>query len=40
MSKKTILIGSLDTIDAAAKEFVSAMGDYTVYAFNGWKNPQ
>ena len=35
MSKKTILIGSLDTIDAAAKEFVSAMGDYTVYAFNG-----
>ena len=35
MSKKTILIGSLDTIDAAAKEFVAAMGDYTVYAFNG-----
>jgi tRNA threonylcarbamoyladenosine biosynthesis protein TsaE len=35
MSKKTILIGSLDTIGAAAKEFVSAMGDFTVYAFNG-----
>lgn len=32
---KEILIPSADAIDAAAQEFLSLMGDETVYAFNG-----
>lgn len=35
METKTIKIQSLDTIHEAAHEFVAAMGDYTVFAFNG-----
>lgn len=35
METKTITIGSLERIGAAAREFVEAMGDYTVFAFNG-----
>ena len=31
----TITIPSLDAIDDAARQFVSLMGDQTVYAFNG-----
>ena len=32
---KTITIKSLEEINAAAKEFMSEMGDYTVFAFYG-----
>ena len=35
METKTIKIQSLETICEAAHEFVAAMGDYTVFAFNG-----
>ena len=35
MEIKTIAINSLETINEAAHEFISAMGDYTVFAFNG-----
>lgn len=35
MENKTIAIKSLDMIHDAAKEFIAAMGDYTVFAFNG-----
>lgn len=35
METKTIKIQSLETIREAAHEFVAAMGDYTVFAFNG-----
>ena len=35
MENKTIAISSLDKINEAAHEFVAAMGDYTVFAFNG-----
>lgn len=33
--QKVIKIASLDRIDEAAKEFITAMGDETVYAFYG-----
>ncbi len=33
--QKVIKIASLDRIDEAAKEFIAAMGDETVYAFYG-----
>ena len=32
---KTIAIKSLESLPQAAAEFVEAMGDYTVFAFNG-----
>ena len=32
---KTIAIKSLESLPQAADEFVEAMGDYTVFAFNG-----
>ena len=35
METKTIAISSLETINDAAHEFIAAMGDYTVFAFNG-----
>lgn len=35
MGNKTIAIDSLDKIRDAAHAFVSEMGDYTVFAFNG-----
>lgn len=35
MEQKTIHIASAADVDAAAKEFVSLMGDETVFAFNG-----
>jgi tRNA threonylcarbamoyladenosine biosynthesis protein TsaE len=35
MNTLEISIPTLDTIDAAAKEFMAHMGDYTVYAFYG-----
>lgn len=35
METKVIKIQSLDSIGEAAHEFVVAMGDYTVFAFNG-----
>ncbi|MBQ7940866.1 MAG: tRNA (adenosine(37)-N6)-threonylcarbamoyltransferase complex ATPase subunit type 1 TsaE [Muribaculaceae bacterium] len=35
MGNKTIAIDSLDKIREAAHAFVSEMGDYTVFAFNG-----
>lgn len=33
--QKVIKIASLDAIDSAAREFIAAMGDETVYAFHG-----
>lgn len=33
--QKIINIATLADLEAAAKEFIGAMGDYTVYAFNG-----
>lgn len=35
MDKVNIIINSLDDINDAARQFVKAMGDYTVFAFNG-----
>ncbi len=35
MSKKVIAIPSLEALPQAAHEFMAAMGDYTVFAFNG-----
>lgn len=35
METKTIAIRSLEEIGVAAHDFVAAMGDYTVFAFNG-----
>ena len=32
---KTITISSLDNIDEAAREFITLMGDRTVFAFYG-----
>lgn len=33
--KKKIEIANTDSLDAAAREFVELMGDYTIFAFNG-----
>ena len=35
METKVINIPNLDALEAAAREFAAAMGDYTVYAFYG-----
>ena len=35
MEPKTIRIPGLDALEGAAREFASAMGDYTVFAFYG-----
>lgn len=35
METKVIKIANLDALEAAAREFAAAMGDYTVFAFYG-----